>query len=284
VPAIRPNAIVAAAAVALALLVLPAAASAAPTFGVRTLEKGMSGPDVRTMQQLLMRTGAQLTADGEFGRRTARALLHFERDEALKADARLTKTEAPVLAAEAQARTADSEATPGVPAVGGAVPGAAPEADAEPADTAAAVFPIRGRHELGRGASNGFGGGRGHQGQDVFAACGTPIVAAQSGTVQMAEYHPRAGNYVVITTRTGESHAYMHLRRPASVAVDDDVQAGDEIGEVGQTGRASGCHLHFELWTAPGYYTGGHPIDPLPALKRWDGAGAAARKARARAG
>ncbi len=34
-----------------------------------------------------------------------------------------------------------------------------------------------------------------------------------------------------------------------------------------QTGRASTCHLHFELWTAPGWYEGGKPIDPLPLLK-----------------
>ena len=31
-----------------------------------------------------------------------------------------------------------------------------------------------------------------------------------------------------------------------------------------------GCHLHFEEWTAPGWYDGGHPVDPLPDLKRWD--------------
>ena len=39
---------------------------------------------------------------------------------------------------------------------------------------------------------------------------------------------------------------------------------------VGQTGNASACHLHFEMWSAPGYYTGGSVIDPLPYLKRWD--------------
>jgi murein DD-endopeptidase MepM/ murein hydrolase activator NlpD len=39
---------------------------------------------------------------------------------------------------------------------------------------------------------------------------------------------------------------------------------------VGETGRASGCHLHFELWTAPGWYKGGRAVDPLPTLRRWD--------------
>jgi murein DD-endopeptidase MepM/ murein hydrolase activator NlpD len=39
---------------------------------------------------------------------------------------------------------------------------------------------------------------------------------------------------------------------------------------VGDTGNASGCHLHFELWSAPGWYAGGEPFDPLPRLQRWD--------------
>jgi hypothetical protein len=41
-------------------------------------------------------------------------------------------------------------------------------------------------------------------------------------------------------------------------------------GGGGDTGDADGCHLHFEIWTAPGWYTGGHPIDPLPFLEAWD--------------
>ena len=50
-----------------------------------------------------------------------------------------------------------------------------------------AIFPIRGRHDLGQSATNEFGGGRGHQGQDMFAACGTPLVAAQAGRVVPAQ-------------------------------------------------------------------------------------------------
>jgi murein DD-endopeptidase MepM/ murein hydrolase activator NlpD len=134
------------------------------------------------------------------------------------------------------------------------------------------VFPIQGAHEYGT-HTNTFGGGRGHQGQDVFADCGTPLVAALPGVVTVNKFQERAGNYVVIQADDGTGQAYMHLAAPAIVEKGQRVTAGQPIGEVGQTGRASGCHLHFELWTAPGWYEGGEPIDPLPALRRWDTAG-----------
>jgi murein DD-endopeptidase MepM/ murein hydrolase activator NlpD len=139
-----------------------------------------------------------------------------------------------------------------------------------PAGAGSEVFPIDGEHAFGKGTANRFGGGRGHQGQDVFARCGTPLVAARDGVVTTAASHSRAGNYVVVTDDAGRSYAYMHMREPALVAEGDRVRAGDPIGEVGQTGRASGCHLHFELWTAPGWHKGGKAIDPLPELRRLD--------------
>lgn len=134
------------------------------------------------------------------------------------------------------------------------------------------VFPVQGAHDFGT-ETNGFGGGRDHKGQDVFARCGTPLVAALSGVVTFKKWQDRAGNYVVVKADDGTGQAYMHLAAPASVEKGDRVTAGQRIGAVGDTGRASGCHLHFELWTAPGWYEGGSPIDPLPALRRWDAAG-----------
>ncbi len=133
-----------------------------------------------------------------------------------------------------------------------------------------AIFPIRGKHDLGQSATNDFGGARGHGGQDMFAACGTPLVAVRPGVVQFEATQARAGNYVVLQDATGQSYAYMHMRDRALVKKGARVQAGQRIGYVGETGRASGCHLHFELWTAPGWYTGGSAVDPLPELKRWD--------------
>jgi murein DD-endopeptidase MepM/ murein hydrolase activator NlpD len=135
------------------------------------------------------------------------------------------------------------------------------------------MFPVRGAHDFA-GAAGRFGAartGHTHQGQDVFAVCGTPLVAARGGKVKFSGYHAAAGYYVVIDGKsTGGDYAYMHLRERATVRVGDRVYTGQEIGEVGDTGDAQGCHLHFEEWSAPGWYDGGRPVDPLPDLKRWD--------------
>lgn len=143
------------------------------------------------------------------------------------------------------------------------------------------VFPIRGPHTFGMGAGRFGAARRGHvhQGQDTFAKCGTPLVAARGGKVLYAGYHSLAGYYVVIDgSGTGIDYMYAHLRQPALVATGDTVYTGQQIGEVGDTGDAVGCHLHFEEWTAPGWYKGGHPFDPLPDLKRWDASISAAQQ------
>jgi murein DD-endopeptidase MepM/ murein hydrolase activator NlpD len=135
------------------------------------------------------------------------------------------------------------------------------------------AFPILGAHDYG-GAGGRFGAGRAghsHEGQDVMAACGTPLVAARGGVVQYSGYQALAGNYVVIDGKgTGFDTAYMHLLEPSPLQAGTAVRTGQPIGVVGQTGDATACHLHFELWTAPGWYEGGSPIDPLPFLERWD--------------
>jgi murein DD-endopeptidase MepM/ murein hydrolase activator NlpD len=135
------------------------------------------------------------------------------------------------------------------------------------------AFPILGRHYFG-GAGGRFGAGRSghsHQGQDVMARCGVPLVAARGGRVQFSGTHGAAGNYLVIDGRgTGFDMAYMHLARPSPLKRGDMVRTGQPIGFVGRTGDASACHLHFEIWKAPGWYEGGRPIDPFGFLKRWD--------------
>ena len=128
-------------------------------------------------------------------------------------------------------------------------------------------FPVRGPHSYG----DGLGAGRGHQGQDVFADCGTDLVAARGGKVQAKRYHDAAGYYLVIDgRRTDRDYAYMHLRKPSPRSVGERVRTGQRIGSVGESGNASGCHLHFELWSGPGWYEGGSPVDPTGPLKYWD--------------
>jgi len=132
------------------------------------------------------------------------------------------------------------------------------------------VFPIAGRHTYG----DPFGAQRGghvHEGQDVMADCGLPLLATGAGSVKFAGSQSLAGNYVVISAADGTAdYVYMHLRDPALVHKGDAVTAGETIGFVGRTGDATACHLHFELWPAPGWYTGGRPVDPLPSLEAWD--------------
>jgi murein DD-endopeptidase MepM/ murein hydrolase activator NlpD len=135
------------------------------------------------------------------------------------------------------------------------------------------TFPILGPHDFG-GPEDRFGApraGHTHQGQDILAACGLPVVAARGGRVQYAGYEGAAGNYVVIDgVGTPYDTAYMHLAQPSPLRTGDPVLTGQPIGIVGDTGDATACHLHFELWGPPGWYEGGSPVDPLPYLRTWD--------------
>lgn len=131
------------------------------------------------------------------------------------------------------------------------------------------VFPIRGPFNFGSGGSR-FGAGRAghtHQGQDMGAACGTKLVSVRKGRVLYNTWHSAAGNYVVIkNSGTNTSFVYMHMQKRSHLKVGQMVGAGAKIGKVGNTGRSSGCHLHFEYWIGP-WQTGGKPIDPLKYLK-----------------
>ena len=127
------------------------------------------------------------------------------------------------------------------------------------------IFPVNGKHKYG----DGLGAGRNHQGQDVFADCGTKLVAARAGKVEISDSHSAAGNYIVIDgKKTGTDHAYMHLQEPSLFAEGDKVKTGEAIGHVGESGNASGCHLHFEVWDSG--YQEGKVGDPTTPLKEWD--------------
>jgi peptidoglycan hydrolase-like protein with peptidoglycan-binding domain len=136
------------------------------------------------------------------------------------------------------------------------------------------AFPLPGKHNFGGKAAR-FGAprsGHTHQGHDVLGACGLPLLAAQGGRVKVVAYQAGgAGYYVVITSAiNGTDTVYMHLSQPSFLVEGQTIYTGQGLGNVGQTGAASGCHLHFEHWTAPGWYSGGSPYNPLAELKYWD--------------
>jgi murein DD-endopeptidase MepM/ murein hydrolase activator NlpD len=133
-------------------------------------------------------------------------------------------------------------------------------------------FPIRGSHSYGDGVGAPRSGHT-HQGQDLPASCGTKLVAARGGRVQWKAYDGGAGNYVVIDgKKTRHDFVYMHLKKPSRLHKGGRVRTGQKIGAVGTTGSSTGCHLHFEEWSGPGWYEGGRPLKAVTKhLKQWDG-------------
>ena len=113
--------------------------------------------------------------------------------------------------------------------------------------------------------------GHRHQGHDLAAAEGTPVVAPRAGVIEAVGYQARGAGHYVVLDGEGEDYDYvfMHLRDGSiPVTQGQRVSTGQRVGEVGNTGRSFGAHLHFEIWLG-GWFAGGEPIDPLPLLRRW---------------
>jgi murein DD-endopeptidase MepM/ murein hydrolase activator NlpD len=145
-----------------------------------------------------------------------------------------------------------------------------------PAQSAAAgaVFPLTGAHSFG-GPENRFGAprtGHVHQGQDVLAAEGTPVVVPLAGTILTASYQAGgAGYYAVEHTGTGLDFMFAHCQAGTlGPSAGQAVSAGQVLCRAGQTGDATTPHLHFEIWVGGWRAAGGYPIDPLPYLQAWD--------------
>lgn len=145
------------------------------------------------------------------------------------------------------------------------------------------VFPVGDPHTFG----DSFGAARmvgttyahAHQGTDILAPDGTPLLAAERGIITQVGSDVLGGTKLWVKGESGTYYYYAHLSAFAEgVASGKLVEAGDVIGFVGTTGNARGgpAHLHFEI-----HPDGGSAVNPYPLLKVVDDLAQAA-KARAR--
>jgi len=108
---------------------------------------------------------------------------------------------------------------------------------------------------------------RAHLATDYAAPAGSPVVAVANGTVVFAGWQGGYGNLVRVKHSSGLVSGYAHLSRIASgIHSGRAVKQGELVGFVGQTGLATGPHLHFEM------AKNGTPINPVPALKKGEAA------------
>lgn len=104
-------------------------------------------------------------------------------------------------------------------------------------------------------------GGRIHEGLDIMAPKRALVVSPTDAVVIRTGFGDSAGHYVYTANPGGETFVYMHLDEIADIDEGDELDKGDLIGYVGNTGNASGgsTHLHFEI-------SDGDPTDPYPRL------------------
>ena len=182
-------------------------------LGSRPLFTGCSGWDVAALQFLLAWHGFPSgTMDGVLGDRTAAALVRFQRWAGID----------PIGVAGPLTLAALGEPPP--------------------------VSPIRLGRPIVAPEADGFGprGDRFHTGIDFPAPTGTPVVAAGDGTVVGAEMTDGYGKLVVVQHASGVTTLYAHLSK-ILVEPGRRVARGTPVGLVGQSGHATGPHLHFEV-------------------------------------
>ncbi|BBI31812.1 M23 family metallopeptidase [Cohnella abietis] len=100
-----------------------------------------------------------------------------------------------------------------------------------------------------------------HAGVDISGDTGDPIYAAGDGKVKESGFNRTRGNYIIITHRNGLESWYMHLSQ-IGVKIGDQLKRGDIIGKMGNSGRSTGTHLHFQIVVSE------EPVNPLPYLRQ----------------
>lgn len=92
-----------------------------------------------------------------------------------------------------------------------------------------------------------------HYGVDLMASEGAPVMAVKDGIVRVMDYQENGyGNFVLIEHLDNTTTVYGHLKEFGNIRVDQEIGAGSVIGALGNTGRSTGPHLHFELRNAAG--------------------------------
>lgn len=128
-----------------------------------------------------------------------------------------------------------------------------------PDESGSRVWPLPGIYDVTSGFGERIdpvdGGYDFHEGIDVAAPTGTPVHAAWTGVVKASGWMGDAGKAVIISHGVAETR-YFHLSRIA-VTPGQQVNAGEVIGYVGNTGKSTGPHLHFEIRVA------GRPRNPV---------------------
>ncbi|MDB5958905.1 MAG: family metallopeptidase [Massilia sp.] len=114
--------------------------------------------------------------------------------------------------------------------------------------------------------------GRKHQGIDIFAKRGTPVLSSTEGIVTEVGTNRLGGLVVWVLGPGGQRHYYAHLERYADVAAGMRIEPGRVLGYVGDSGNAKGTppHLHY------GVYQVGGAINPYPLLRTGSEGGSAA--------
>ncbi len=148
-----------------------------------------------------------------------------------------------------------SAATNPPPAAPAPVPASPPPSNAG----SGIVCPVAGPHAFADTWGAARSGGRSHEGVDMMAPRGTPLVAVESGFAQFKTTN-LGGNSIWVNGASGTRYFYAHLS--AWEGSSRNVSRGEVIGYVGATGNTTANHLHFEVH--PG---GGRAVNPYPYVR-----------------
>lgn len=180
------------------------------------------------------------------------------------------KAEAARLAKEAAARKAEAQRQAAASAAS-----AAPAATVSQASVSSNVgsstfiLPSTGRFTSGFGGRDIGAGAESHLGMDIANSPGTPVVAAASGMVSHAGNMGGYGNVVILThSINGQTHStvYAHMNS-INVSVGQSVGQGQQVGGMGNTGRSTGTHLHFEIHVGPWNGARSNAVNPSPYVR-----------------